>query len=187
MMARVALVLAVLLVAVGCAQTAKPPGPQPEERFGAPLPIEPRDTRAVSAAPCRSLLTPGQWQELGFDPEGEVVVLPTGERSCERRGTRRAHVNVGVASNRDILVDTYRVRQFAIFTPAAVGGLPGTIEQTRPDSISCNVTVGTARGQGFLVIYDGFLDSNGQPDDPCGRAEQIAERIVASLPPLPAK
>jgi hypothetical protein len=94
---------------------------------------------------------------------------------------------VGVAGDRDILVDTYRTRQFAIFLPASIGGLPATVEQTSSDSISCNVTVGTAQGQGFLVIYDGVFNARGQPDDPCEKAEQIAERIVAALPPVPGK
>lgn len=185
MLTRVAVLLLVLLVA-SCARPTDPTARSPlDDRYGAPLPAAPRDVRSVSADPC-SVLSPRQWQELGFDPDGARVVLPTGERSCEWRGPRRLpYTNIGIATQRDILVDTYRVRQFSIFRPATIGGVPATIEQTSAGSISCNVTVGTARGQGFLVIYDAPFRPDGQADDPCGRAQQIAERIVASLPPLP--
>lgn len=137
----------------------------------------------MSGDPCGAL-EPSQLRELGFTAQGEVVVLPTNERSCEWRGPDGSpHVNLGIASDRDILVDTYRVRQLAVFRPTTVGGLPGTVEQTADGSISCNVTVGTAEGQGFLVIYDAELGVDGQPLDPCGRATRIAEQTVAGLAP----
>ena len=179
----VALVL--LVVLAGCGQHVEPSGLPAEQRFGAPFPAAPRDVRPASVDPCRSLLTPAELRELGFDPTGDLATLPTGEMSCDWRGLRRVpHVNVGVAGDRDILVDTYRTRQFTIFRPTSIGGLPATVEQASHDSISCNVTVGTAQGQGFLTIYDGVFNARGQPDNPCGKAQQIAERIVAALPPL---
>jgi hypothetical protein len=177
-----------LLCAVACGQPTQQAPPSQDPRFGAPSVSSPRDVRSLSADPCRSILTPPQWRALGFDPTGEPVTLPTGEGSCEWRGPdREPYVNVGVAARRDILVDTYRVRQFRVFRPASIGGLPAVVEKTAENSFSCNVTVGTAEGQGFLAIYDGSLGSDGQADDPCRQAQDIAQRIVASLPPLPGK
>lgn len=183
--------LVVLLVALaGCSSaTAPAPAPSPTDngRYGAGLPQAPRDVRPLSADPCAAI-TPTQLRTLGFEPAGERVTLPTGEASCEWRGpTGSPYTNVGVATARDILVDTYRVRQFSIFRPTTIDDLPAVVEQTDATSISCNVTVGTAQNQGFLVIYDGTFSPAGQPDDPCGHAQQIAERVVAALPPLPAK
>ena len=89
---------------------------------------------------------------------------------------------------RDVLVDTYRVRQFALFRPTMAGPLPATIEQSAPDNVSCTVTVGTAENQGFILNYSEYeLGPDGQAHDPCGRGVRVAERIVASLPPLPGK
>ena len=117
------------------------------------------------------------------------MTLPTGERSCEWRGPgREPYVNVIVAASRDILVDTYRVRQFTVFRPALIGGLPAIAEQTAENSLSCTVTVGTAEGQGFLVIYDGSIRGRTvNPTIRAGRHRTSRERIVASLPPLPGK
>lgn len=187
MLGRVVVLVFLLLVA-SCAHPADPAGPPAQDnRFGAPLPDAPRDVRPLSTDPC-AVLGARQWKDMGFDPRGEMVILPTGERSCEWRGpSRLPYANIGIADQRDILVDTYRVRQFSVFRPTAINGLPATIEQTSPGSISCNVTVGTAQGQGFLVIYDAPLGPDGQADDPCGQGQRIAEQIVARLPPLPAQ
>ncbi|MFC5137052.1 DUF3558 domain-containing protein [Actinomycetospora rhizophila] len=187
MIARI-VVLLLLFSAAACAQPAGPDSSTPSNgRHGAPLPSDPRDVRPLSADPC-SALEPSQLLDLGLRVQGEVVVLPTNERSCEWRGADGSpHVNLGIAGDRDILVDTYRVRQLAVFRPTTIGGLPGSVEQTAEGSISCNVTVGTADGQGFLVIYDAELGADGQPLDPCGRARYIAEQTVAALPPLPGK
>jgi len=85
-------------------------------------------------------------------------------------------------------VDTYRVRQFALFAPITVAGLPGTREQASAGSLSCAITVGTAEGQGFIMNFDqGSLASGGQAGDPCGEGQRVAERIVAALPPLTVK
>lgn len=178
--------LALMFVAVACAPPAEPVGPPlPDPRYGAPQPPAPRDVRPLASDPCGTILSPDQWRYLGFVPTGEPITLPTGERSCEWRGpSRLPYVNIGIAGNRDILVDTYRVRHFSRFQAIEVEGLPAAVEQTSTDSLSCNITVGTADGQGFLAIYDAALGENGERVDPCGEARRIAEQIVADLSPL---
>lgn len=89
---------------------------------------------------------------------------------------------------RDILTDTYRVRLFPIFVPTTIAGLPATLEQSTPDSITCTITVGTAENQGFVATYTQLeVPAGERPDDPCGHDQRIVERIIAALPPAGGK
>jgi hypothetical protein len=158
-------------------------------RYGAPVASFPRDVRPYAADPCAGPLRPSDWQSLGFVQTGAPGTLATGERSCAWEGPRtERYAALVVVPGRDVLVDTYRVRQFSIFHATEVGALPATVEQSAPNDVSCTITVGTAEGQGFVVNYSEYdSGSAGRPDDPCGRGQAVAERIVAALPPLPAK
>lgn len=185
---RASILLVVLLALAACATERPSPAPH-DDRFGAPLPTAPRDVRSYGVDPCSGPLPAVAWEPLGFAAAGRLDVLTTGERACAREGSsgERA-VSYIVVPTRDVLVDTYRTRQFALFAATTVGGLPSTIEQSSEGSISCTITVGTAQDQGFVLNYSEYARaSNGQPQDPCGRAQQVAERIVAALPPLPGK
>jgi len=78
----------------------------------------------------------------------------TGERSCDWRGREGdQYVSLIVVPNRDVLVDTYRIRQYSVFQPTVIAGLPATREQSSLEAVSCLVTVGTADGQGFITDY----------------------------------
>ena len=91
-------------------------------------------------------------------------------------------------TGRDVIVDTYRVRLFALFQPTDIGGLPGTLEQSYAGSTACTITVGTAQDQGFVATYTQLEVGAGEhADDPCGRGRRVAERIVAALPPMNGK
>jgi hypothetical protein len=116
-------------------------------------------------------------------------MLATGDRTCEREGIGDDQaVGIIMVVTSDVLVDTYRTRQFAIFRPTVIASLPATLEQSSPEDVSCTVTVGTADAQGFIADYSDYrFGPDGRPDDPCGHAQQIAERIVAALPPVPGK
>ncbi|MEJ2862778.1 DUF3558 domain-containing protein [Actinomycetospora flava] len=185
-MIRPAVYLAILFCLGACATSQPPAEPPPDVRFGAPVAVAPRDVRSYGADPCAGPLTASDWESLGLTRSGSVKTLMTGERLCDRGGPNRERdVSFIVIPARDVLVDTYRTRQFALFRPTTVGGLPATVEQSSEDSISCTITVGTAQDQGFVVDQNEY--GQGQPDDPCGRAQQVAERIVAALPPLPGK
>ena len=185
-MTRAVAVLALLVALSACSVDSSAPPALTEARFGAPLPASPRDVRSFGPDPCSGPLSEDDWSVLGFAPAGRPATAATGERYCNRGGPNRARdLSFIVIPARDVLVDTYRTRQFALFTPATVGGLPATVEQSSEGSISCTVTVGTAQDQGFILNHNEY--AQGQPDNPCGRALQVAERIVAALPPLPGK
>ncbi|MDD7968568.1 DUF3558 domain-containing protein [Actinomycetospora lemnae] len=178
----------VVLLAACATQQAPPPAP-PDPRFGAPTVAAPRDVRSFGNDPCTGPLTAPDWDTMGISSIGVAETAPTGDRWCVRRGsTGDRSVSLTVVAARDVLVDTYRVRQFPLFREVVIGGLPAAVEQSSPDSVSCSVTVGTAQDQGFIVDYSEYeFRPDGRPDDPCGRAQRVAERVVAALPPLPAK
>jgi hypothetical protein len=97
-------------------------------------------------------------------------------------------IGITLVVDSDVLVDTYRVRQFRFFQETTAATLPATLEQSSEEDVSCTVTVGTAPGQGFIVDYSDYrLGSDGRPDDPCATGRILAERVAAALPPLAEK
>jgi hypothetical protein len=126
---------------------------------------------------------------LGYTTPGRPQALVTGERACEWSGPGGSqYIGITVVSTRDVLADTYRVRQFAIFRPITVSSLPAVEEQGAEDAVSCIVTVSTADTQGFVVDYtDSDLGPDLQAEDPCGQARAVAEAIVDVLPRPPQK
>ncbi|MHC1558053.1 DUF3558 family protein [Actinomycetospora sp. C-140] len=180
------LCLLTLALVASCGQAA--PQPPSDQRFGAPLPGTTRDLGVAANDPCR-LLDRGAWSRLGFNPTGELRLLSTGERSCWWTApSDDQFVSVIVSPARDVLVDAYRLRKFAILQPITIGGLPGTREQASADSFSCTVTVGTAVGQGLIATYDDQAAASGRHAvRACPQAEAVATEIVGSLAVPPGK
>ncbi|WP_433784355.1 DUF3558 domain-containing protein [Actinomycetospora sp. CA-101289] len=179
----------VLLFLAGCTKTGAPqPVPPNQDRFGAPEVGTPRAIESFASNPCAAL-TREVWVQLGFAPEGRVESLSTGERSCVHEGVNRErYISMVVATTNDPLVGAYRARQFPIFRPVTVGGLPGVQEQSSASDLSCTLTVGTADDQGLLFNSSEYQSgSSGDRRDPCELGQRVAERIVAALPPLPGK
>jgi hypothetical protein len=175
------LFLAALVVLAGCGASPGLP-PAPPERFGAPPISSPHDVRTFAADPCTGLLGDSELAGLDLSAQGRPKVLVTGDRACDWRSADGArYLTVIVIPRRDVLVDTYRTRQFAVFRPTQVSDLPATREQSYPGSITCTVTVGTAGGQGFVTDY------TGSGSDACDAAQRAAERVAAALPPLPVQ
>ncbi len=179
------IVITVLMLAVACARGSQPVPTVTDARHGAPAVATPRDIGSFAVTPCNGPLTSEDLHALGFRTSGREHSLDTGERACEwTAGDGVGTLGLTIVAARDVLVDTYRVRQFALFEPGTVDGLPAVAERSTPDSAICNVTVGTASGQGFIVDLTEGLRVDGRPGDPCGTGRRAAERIVAALPPL---
>jgi hypothetical protein len=179
--------VAVLIVAlVACSPVA--PSAPPDPRAGAPLPAQVRDVGSLATDPCRALDNPSA-REFGFGSPGELRPVSTGDRSCWWTAPDDSQfLSVILFPRRDPLVDAYRLRRFAIFEPLSVGNFPATREQASAESTSCTVTVGVAEGQGFVATVDDQAAASGRRENQaCGVAQQVAERIVAALPPLPGK
>lgn len=178
---------AMLLVAVAaCA----PPAPvtTPDPRAGAPVPIEARDVGALASDPCQ-VLDSSSAAALGFSSDGEPRTVGTGDRSCWWTAPDDSQfLSVIVFPQRDALVDAYRLRKFAIFEPSTIGPFPATRERASADSTSCTITVGVSSSQGFVATVDDQAAAAGRrQSEACDRAQQVAERIVAALPPLAGK
>jgi hypothetical protein len=143
---------------------------------------------ALAADPCR-FLDAESASALGLSPDGEPRSVSTGDRSCWWSASDDSQfLSVIVFPNRDALVDAYRLRKFAIFEPSMVDAFPATRERASVDSTSCTITVGVAAGQGFIATVDDQAAAAGRrPSLACERAQQVAERIVAALPPLAGK
>lgn len=179
--------LLLLVVLSSCGEPRRPPG-SPDPRFGAPVPGEVRYVRAAAIDPCGSLLAPSDWQKLGFSPNGSPRTVASGDQSCRWVGPQDERlVSVIVSPNRDVLVDSYRLRRFAIFEPIALGESPAVREQTSADSSSCTVTVGTAVGQGLIATYDERSPAAVVNNPPCESLQRIVARILENLPAGSAK
>ncbi|WP_423716945.1 DUF3558 family protein [Actinomycetospora cinnamomea] len=177
-----------LVVFAGCGRQEAPQHEPVDNRYGAPQVESPRDVRSFADDPCSGPIISDNWPGLGFSASGEQRTLTTGERSCVRQGPeRQRRLSFIVVPSRDVLVDAYRVRQFALFRPSAVGGLPAAVEQSSLDSLSCSVTVGTAEGQGFVLNYSEYSARSNDAVDPCSAGRRVAEHIVAGLPLLSEK
>jgi hypothetical protein len=178
--------LALTFGLAACSTPAAPPPALPD-RHDAPVVIAPRNVASFAPAPCAGPLPPSALRDLGFDGPGRPTRLATGANSCtwEDYGSEQA-LSLTIYPGRDILVDTYRTRLFAIFMPFEVDRLPAVAERSSTDATACTLTVGTAPDQGFVATYTQLEVAAGErPDDPCGRGKRIVERIVAALPPLP--
>lgn len=178
------LLLAMVVTSCSSTRPHTPAQPQMVDRHGAPMVSSPRDVAAFATDPCNGLLTRAQLGALGIEGAGRPsTVESSGERSCEwGGGSERQALDVVIVLGRDVLVDTYRVRLFAVFEPAEIAGLPAVREQSYVGSLSCTITVGTADGQGLVANYS-ELDG-GQAEDPCGRGQGAVEQMIANLPPL---
>ena len=133
-MTRLSLIVVALAALAACSSTPQAPSQPQVERYGAPAVSAPRDVRPFAPAPCSGPLKAADWQDLGFSPTGAPSLLATGERACAHEGPEtERYASITVVPARDVLVDTYRVRQFALFRPTTIGPLPATIEQSSSD------------------------------------------------------
>lgn len=176
----------IILAITGCSPGAPPAVPDP--RAGAPLPAATRDLGPLAADPCEAL-DGDSAGALGLNSTGEVRTVNTGDRSCWWNAPDDSQfLSIIIFPGRDALADAYRLRKFAVFEPSIAGDLPATREQASEESTSCTITVGVAAGQGFVVTVDDQAAAAGRrASQACGRAQLVAERIVAALPPLPGK
>ena len=182
-------VVAVFLAVSGCGtkEPEAPPVPSADDRYGAPSVTSSRDVRGFAADPCR-VLSSAALAQLGVQSPGQRQALASGESACAwKSADETERFGITVAANSDPLVDAYRSRQSPIFVPLDVAGLPGVSEVGATDAIICDLSVGTADGQGFVIDYTDPGRLAGGVSDPCGKAQRVAERVVAALPPLSAK
>lgn len=140
----------------------------------------PRDASAATAAPCRSLLTPGELDSIGFtEPGRQRTLIDVPE--CVWTNARDERLSIAVDTTRDLLVDTYRTRLLPIFEPTTVEGMPAARQRMRRDDNTCTVTTGLGPRQALETEWSGLTSR--QTTDPCARAEEAIALVIRKLPP----
>ncbi len=167
----------------GAAVSSEPEEP-PDPRYP---PVEnPIDMRALE--PC-DLLPPDAAEELGLDPEGELE-RPTGpfEPCLWRNRVTVSDAAVYRDIGRNGLGAVYDRRDaYAVFTPITIEGYPAVAAQHVEQSKNCQVFVGTAHDQQFVVQSDNALYledgvTRAEESDPCARAADVARAVLVRLP-----
>lgn len=157
----------------------------PIGRAGAPPITSPRDLSLRSADPCRTLLTPTQLGRLGYDSPAEFRITAAGSPRCtwrEEDSSRR--VDVALALNNDLFVNSYQRRILPVFRPLRISGLPAVDLLSSPDALTCTTTVGVADNESLDLTSSVGADRNGNGvRDPCEKGHQVAEEIISTLPP----
>ncbi len=161
--------------------------------IGAPAVSAPRDVRPFAPAPCSGPLEAAGLARTSGSLRPERL-------RCWPRASAHARIEEGPRRRGTPRSQSCRRGTFSS-TPTEFGSSPCSarrwsahsrrrIEQSAPDDVSCTVTVGTAaepRLHPELLRVRASGPDGQRRDDPCGRGVRVAERIVASLPPLPGK
>ncbi|WP_433031397.1 DUF3558 family protein [Actinomycetospora sp. CA-053990] len=174
-----------VLVAAACSS----PGPAPppaDNRHGAPIPPSSRDLHLAAENPCQRLLTPEQLRSLGLLATSARIVELPGARQCSWNDReRRQTLSLAPWPDRDLLVDTYRTRQLAVFRPDVISDLPVVYQQTAPGAAVCTITTGVTRGQALETTWYSLSDPVNSP--PCVAAQRAVELVLAGIPTVPAR
>ena len=173
------LLVVVCLLVTGCASQPAPTPPPPPQR--------PREVRLEGVDPC-SLLSPEQRAGLGLDGEplysaaySQVFRGPV--PTCTITGLAGRPVAIGLGLVTSTGIERWRQGDLeADVRPTTVAGFPALVAAPRRLTDSCSVEVDVAPGQ-LLDVQVG--DGGGQPpitqDELCGRAQPLAEQVIASL------
>ncbi|MDD7968488.1 DUF3558 domain-containing protein [Actinomycetospora sp. DW7H6] len=182
------LVLALVILTALCACSTAPtvPPPPTDGRFGAPLPTSSRDLRRAAEDPCENMLTDQQVIALGLAPTTARIVDLPGTRQCSWSDEeQRQTLSLAPWAERDLLVDTYRTRQLAVFRPDEIAGAPVVYQQSAPSAPACTITAGAAQGQAFETTWYSLGRAAGST--PCESARRTVETVLSNLPPAPQK
>ncbi len=181
-----ALLLLLLLLVCACSNaeqsnSAAPPT-STSNRFGAPTVPRNLDLTAVSASPCRSLLSSAELRGLGatgLPKEDEYL----GRKGCTWSVGPLQRFSISVYDDRDLLADTYRAHLDPVFIPSVVEGFPAVRQKTGRGELNiCTVTTGVAE-RGAL---DALWLARGTPapgNDACEFAERATSLVIRKLPP----
>jgi hypothetical protein len=146
-------------------------------------PIPPvRDPKNLAGTPPCALLTPVQLAQNRIDLPGQTKDV-LGAPGC--KWDNKAHtqeiamwMNIGT----DVLHNLYVQRAtFPIFEIADVAGHPAIRTKDLSDGASCNFVVAAAERQALDIRFTSLRQGL---EEPCGPARELAEAVLANLPPL---
>lgn len=187
-MIRMLSVLSAILLMVGCTSgndrpQASPGAGSPASTYAAVLapPVtDPRDARDIAAC---ELLTVEQKQSVGIDPGDDEQIRPGEDRGCiwttsDGEGVLSA---VGVQNPPVGLDGLYRVRdEYPVFEPGQIAGRPIVrADLVDTDDRDCRIFIGVADDQ----MIQASAKFAFQPGRGCEVAREMAEAMIANLPP----
>jgi uncharacterized protein DUF3558 len=181
--APVVLALAALLTSCSTAGMQAPgTTPTPSANASAdPIP-QIHDVKNLTGTPPCDLLTPAQLAANQIDVPGrpkKVVDAP----ACQwDNSAHTRQITIFVDVGHDVLHNMYAQRQdYAIFDITQVGGQPAIQTKDNVDGTSCYFAVATAQRQAFTLRFTSLRQGL---EEPCGPARELAEAVLANLPPL---
>ena len=174
----VALVLSSLVVLAGCGDGKEAGGAEVIPRVE-----KPRDIQAVASRPC-DLLSPQQAAEFGLDRPPRQIQGRLGNVECEWRSSKAdVWVYISTFTNRLTLEEVYDHRGgLPYFELTRVGGYPAIVSRTDAALPVCDIDIKPAERQSVTVSYDATR-FNTQPQQGCVVGRQVAEAVLANLPP----
>jgi hypothetical protein len=135
----------------------------------------------AGASPC-DLITPARLANEAIDlPARAQDVL--GAPGCvwdNKAHTRE--IGVYVEIGKEVLRNAYAQRStFPIFEVTQVSGYPAVRTKDLADGTSCTFRVAAADGQTFVIDFTSLRQGL---EEPCGPARELAEAVLANLPPV---
>ncbi|MGH4027227.1 MAG: DUF3558 domain-containing protein [Pseudonocardiaceae bacterium] len=172
------LVLSSLVILAGCGYGKEASGAEVIPRVE-----KPRNIQAVAGRTCE-LLTPQQAAGFGLDRPPRQIKGKLGNMECEWRSSRAdVWVYLSTFTNRLTLEEVYgRRTSLPYFELTRVGGYPAIVSRTDEALPVCDIDIKPAERQSVTVSYDA-TKFNKQPQQGCVVGRQVAEAVLANLPP----
>jgi hypothetical protein len=141
----------------------------------------------MAQRPC-DLLTAQQARQFGLDLPPEQLGGLLGTQRCkwttttaDRRIVRTVDVSL-FTNNPTLEVAYYQNRNRPFFELTEISGYPAIVTRPNADLPVCDIDVKTAERQSFTVSYDADAFAT-NPQQACVVGKQVAEAVIANLPP----
>lgn len=171
-------VLVMLVLLAGCGAGKEPTGAE-----AIPSVEKPRNILPVAGRTCE-LLKPQQAAGFGLDRPPRQIRGKLGNVECEWRSSKAdVWVYISTFTNKLTLEEVYNRRaSLPYFELTRIGGYPAIVSRTDATLPVCDVDIKPAERQSVTVSYDATR-FNTQPQQGCVVGRQVAEAVLANLPP----
>jgi hypothetical protein len=153
----------------------------PASAHGDPIPMV-REPKDLAGTPPCALLTRAQLARNHIDLPGQTkdVLGAPGCQWGDKAHTREIRVFKDIGT--DDLHNVYAQRAtFAVFEVTEVTGYPAIRTKDNVDGTTCFLRVATAKTQTLNLTFTSLRQGL---EEPCGPARELAETVLANLPPL---
>jgi hypothetical protein len=184
-MRRLPVVLVLAVVLGGCsASGGQPTGEGANPSAGAPtdpIPFVRYPKNLVGTQPCK-LLTPVQLATNAIDLPAQPKDVLSAPGCQWDNSAHTREIRIYVDTSHDVLHNVYAQREtFAVFEVTQAAGHPAIRTKENLDGTSCIFRVAAAERQTFVITFTSLRQGL---EEPCGPARELAEAVLANLPPL---